>query len=384
MRLFLKMQKTFFKNFFLLCINVFILFPFKKILKINEKKVVYIPVHFQCQGNAYALLKKWVDLFGDKFTHIYLCKHKNSKKDNVHYIRFGLTFLYHYATAKYIIRESEFNSIGLWPSKKSIVVQLWHASGAFKKFGLHTKRNYWIKFWRKKDIEKWNVVFCSSNYVVDIYSKAFGGFDKEKIVVNGLPRNDVLFKLSKMRNDLRKNFKIRNEKLILFAPTFREKTRREYYISMVEDIKFLSKSLTEEYKLAVRLHPNISKLCIDFSCILDLNSIAAEEALVISDILITDYSSIIFDFALLEKPMIFYAPDLHNYYNRRGFYFDYETFVPGPISYTKEELLKNIKEYDWTKWKDKVLDFKSKFNPYFDGKNSERAIKKILEIGEKK
>ena len=338
-------------------------------------------------------MEKWLELFEDDFRHVYLCKdtdkfrenkHREKGKRNIVFTRFNLSFFYHFATAKYIIREAGFNSVGLWPSKKSIVVQLWHGAGAFKKFGFYTKWNKWRKFWREKDIKNWDVVFCSSDSVVNIYSKAFGGFDKKKIVVNGLPRNDILFELNKKRDDLRKNFKINKEKIILFAPTFRDKVPWEHYINIAKDINFLATSISSEFKIALRLHQSIPKFIltyIDFSRILDLNAVKTEEALVISDILITDYSSIIFDFALLERPILFYAPDLNDYYDRRGFYFDYKSFVPGHISYTKEELLESIKKFDYTKWKTKIIEFKSKFNPYFDGKNSERAIKKILEIG---
>jgi len=376
-----------FKNIFLLSLNIFILLPFEKIFKINKNKVIYIPVHFQCQGNAHELLKEWDNLFNSEFVHIYLCEeNKRSNKHNIKYVKFGLKFLFHYATAKYIIRESEFNSVGLWPSKKSIIVQLWHGAGAFKKFGLHTKRSKWLKFWRKKDIESWDIVFCSSEFIKDIYSVAFSDFDKNRIFVNGLPRDDFLFNLNKKRNDLKSRMNIENRKIILFAPTFRDKEFEEYYLDMIEDINFISKKLPKGFQLAIRLHPSVPQRVfnfIDFSDILDFNTLKTEESLVIADILITDYSSIIFDFALLEKPILFYAPDLDVYYDKRGFYFDYKSFVPGPISYSKEELLENIKHYDWLKWQDKVKEFKEKFNPYFDGKNSERAINKILEIGEK-
>ncbi|WP_022670392.1 CDP-glycerol glycerophosphotransferase family protein [Hippea alviniae] len=375
------------KDIILILINIFILSFLKKILKVNKSKVVYIPVHFQCQGNTYELLKKWSNLFGNKFIHIYLCEEsKRSNKHNIKYVKFGLKFLFHYSTAKYIIRESEFNSVGLWPSKKSVVAQLWHGAGAFKKFGLHTKRSRWLKFWRKKDIESWDIVFCSSEFIKDIYSVAFGDFDRDRIFVNGLPRNDFLFSLNQKRNDLKSQMNIENKKIILFAPTFRDKEFEEYYLDMIEDINFISKKLPKDFQLAIRLHPSVPQRVfdfIDFSDILDFNAFKTEESLVIADILITDYSSIIFDFALLEKPMLFYAPDLDVYYDKRGFYFDYKSFVPGPISYSKEELLENIKQYDWLKWQNKVKEFKEKFNPYFDGKNSERVINKILEIGEK-
>ena len=99
-----------------------------------------------------------------------------------------------------------------------------------------------------------------------------------------------------------------------------------------------------------------------------------QELLMVTDLLITDYSSIIFDYAILGRPMIFFPWDLDKYKKERAFYFDYEDFVPGPICFSTEELVEKILSVD--KWFDrkKMLEFARKFNNPFDGRASERVM----------
>lgn len=376
------------KNFLLIVINLFICF-LSKIFPIDKNKVVYIPAHFHVKGNGFYLMEEWIKV--PEFRHFYLCNSfqtctKDFDKNNVTFCSFGLKFIYHLATAGYLIRESEYNSIGIINNPKTIVVQLWHAAGAFKKFGLDIRnRSIMLKFFRKQDMKRWDVIFCSSDELKDIYARAFGNVDKNKIVVSGLPRNDYLFKLNEKRFSTRKNMNITtNEKVILYAPTFRDKKIASDYKFIYNLIDFFTRTFKEDYILAIRLHPIIPKKVKDEihynSRILDFDKLDTELALVVSDILITDYSSIIFDFALLEKPILFYAPDLATYYDKRGFYFKYNEFVPGPILYTPEELFDFISNMNYREIASRVKIFKKKFNPYFDGYNSKSALSYILKI----
>lgn len=351
-------------------------------VSIDNNKVVYLPVDHYFKGNVKSLLDEWIKK--DTYKHVFLCKDKNLSLDikykNVKILNFGVFFIYHYATAKYIIRESGFNSIGLTVRNGAVVVQLWHAAGAFKKFGFDVHSNsFFFKWQRGRDIKKWSMLLCSSREIVDIYSKACGEFDKSKIFISGLPRNDHLYDLCSSRELLRDGYNIKyGQKIVLYAPTFRDKSND--FSLFIEFIRYLEKSLPKEYLLAIRLHPKISNnICLDGDFI-DLNSCETEEALIISDLLVTDYSSIIFDFSLMEKPMFFYVPDLEDYYGERGFYYDYESFVPGPFSGKKEKLLDFIVKHDCFNDNDRVLSFKKRFNPYFDGKNSARVLNRILEL----
>ncbi len=359
--------------------KIFSLFP------ISDNKVSYLPANLEYSGNAKAIYELWNKQY-PMYKHIWFTKSCDISKRNTNtrFVQNGLVMLLHLMTSKYWIKETEFKKWLIIPRKGTKVIQLWHAAGAFKKFGVHARGR---KNVMNKEFNYWDLVFCSSKHVVDIYSEAFGGFDKSKIVVNGLPRNDFLYTLTKKKNLIRRKLGIPSgRKLIMYAPTFRDKMEKSGYVFILELITQVKQLIDEGYSFGVRLHPRIPIRIEDIASygkdIVDLGKCTTEEAIVASDVLITDYSSIIFDFALLEKPMIFYAHDLKNYYNERGFYFSYESFVPGPIAYNSYDLTSTIKNYDLKKWIPIIREFRNKFNPFFDGKNSERALKKILELKE--
>ena len=100
------------------------------------------------------------------------------------------------------------------------------------------------------------------------------------------------------------------------------------------------------------------------------------DILLISEMLITDYSSVVFEYSLLERPILFYSPDRDLYKEERDFYYDYESFVPGPIITNTEELIKGINNESFDR--DRVIAFKKKFFDYLDGKSSKRFVDKII------
>lgn len=347
------------------------------LLEVDEYKVCYVPVGHKKTGNTFQVLSLWSKNL--KYKHYYLTNEYAVECDNVCFCKLNMKFIYHYSTAKYIIRESEFDSIGLLPRSDSVNIQLWHAAGAFKKMALDlNKRSAFLRIFRKKDMESWSFVLCSSPCLVEIYSNAFL-IDKKNIFVSGLPRNDFLFSLSRTGNYSLREKISKGKKVVLYAPTFRDRSTKNDDSLVCAVVEFLSESLPEEFVVAVRLHPSVTKIKIAEN-ILRLNEYHVEECLCLSDYIITDYSSIIFDYALLGRPMLFYVPDLDKYYDKRGFYFEYEEFVPGPIYKNKEELLFGIVNYNMSEWKDKIDAFSSKYNPFFDGKNTERVLNKILSL----
>lgn len=269
-------------------------------------------------------------------------------------------------------------------NNKSTVIQLWHAPGAFKKFGGSVENASMLKLIS----DNTDYLIITSKYIEDYYAEAFQ-IDKSKIKVLGLPRADYYFKNHNIEN-LRQNFNNKynlesDKKIILYAPTFRENEEYNNVFNYLNVDEF-NKSLSDDYILALRLHPKIKKFyssqigvngdyidCSDYQ--------NEQELLLISDILITDYSSIMIEFALLNKPIIFFAYDLDNYMNNeRGFYLDYKKDLPGPIVYSTEELVNTIKDGIDT----------SKLNPFIqtqfddvDGHSSKRIVDFVLNEGEK-
>jgi len=201
----------------------------------------------------------------------------------------------------------------------------------------------------------------------------------------GLPRMDYFFEMDEHQM-LKKRFfaeypELKHKKLILYAPTFRGKAQQTSTFDFSVDFHMLKKSLGDHYAVLVHLHPYMNGK-IDqhgefFRFVYQLGDhYSIEEILILSDLLITDYSSIIFDYSILSRPIAFYAKDLNSYRLERDFYYQYEEFVPGPIFDDSEELALWIikEEFDFQK----IVEFRKRFLPDCDGKVSKRVVQQII------
>ena len=269
-------------------------------------------------------------------------------------------------------------------NNKTSVIQLWHAPGAFKKFGGSVENASMLKQISKNT----DYLIITSEYITDHYSEAFQ-IDKSKIKALGLPRADYYFEkhdTKKLRDSFNKKYNLNsNKKIILYAPTFRENKEFNNVFNYL-DIDEFNKKLSDEYILVLRLHPKIKKFyssditgngdyidCSDYK--------NEQELLLISDILITDYSSIMIEFGLLKKPVIFFAYDLDNYLsNERGFYLDYKKDLPGPIVFSTDELISAIVNGVDTS---KLESFIKMEAGAVDGNSSKRIVDFVLNEGEK-
>ena len=209
--------------------------------------------------------------------------------------------------------------------KETTVIQLWHAAGAFKKFGMHTiEKNSHIEIKKQKKMHGYyDYVIVSSNAVVDTYAEAFR-MDKSHILPLGLPRIQQLIEQNNKQYDFKewlccKYDKLWYKKIILYAPTFRENNgKRDYKPSL--EIKDFASQLPEEYIIALKFHPRAPLTTSKYpENVINVSKVPTEIVLICSDMLITDYSSIFFDFSTLSKPVFFYTPDEIMY--NRGLYF---------------------------------------------------------------
>ncbi|EQB88372.1 hypothetical protein M918_04320 [Clostridium sp. BL8] len=262
------------------------------------------------------------------------------------------------------------------------MVNTWHALGAFKKFALHSAKSSEDIDRFKKDGNNIDYLLVSSENLKDIYSEALN-IPIEKILSLGIPRTDPLFDeiyKNNVKKEFLKKFKdIKDKKIILYAPTFRDNEKIDFKMKL--DLELLKKNFAGECKVLLRLHPIIRhKYSIPIELqdfVIDVGKDNINDLMVVSDILITDYSSVIFEYALLKKPIIFYAYDYDKYNEQlRGFYFPYEEFVPGPIVKTTEEVVKLIKEKEFNL--EKIEIFSKRFCDFTDGKSSERFVNNFL------
>ena len=297
------------------------------------------------------------------------------------------------ADAEYIfINDSSYfiSCLPLRPETK--VIQTWHACGAFKKFGYSVADK---KFGSgKSDLERFPVhknfsmVTVSSREVVWAYAEAFHmESEKEKIVSTGISRTDCYYSSARRKAAQKRvsevigqhlGIEAKNKKIVLYAPTFRGKVA---YAKSPERLDFekLCALAGDDYIFLCKHHPFVKKRPeIPAACsdrVLDVTELLEiEDLLMCSDVCITDYSSLIFEYSLMERPMLFFAYDLDEYYDERGFYYPYRDLVPGPILSNTEEVAACLKNMDNWFDRNRVIRFKEKYMGACDGHATERIL----------
>ncbi|MBB3130941.1 CDP-glycerol glycerophosphotransferase [Paenibacillus rhizosphaerae] len=308
--------------------------------------------------------------------------------------RNGLQQLFYAAIAFIWIFDSRQSNI-FKKRSGSIFIQTWHGTPLKKlamdmtvlNMGGHTDLEQY-----KRDflgcVNSWDYLISQNKYSTEVFRHAFD-FKKE-IWEIGYPRNDSLFMNhnSKQILEIKKKLNIATEKkVVLYAPTWRDdeyKTSGRWILNLPGNLHKLIKQLNNEYTFLIKGHYLVemdmasSESVRFFSYEQDI-----QELLLISDVLITDYSSVMFDFSLLGKPMIFYLYDFERYKNElRGFYFNIVDEAPGPVVFYEEELiniLRNMNTYQHS-YHEKYLQFVRKFNHADDGHASQRVVEKIKSI----
>ncbi len=258
---------------------------------------------------------------------------------------------------------------------ETVITQLWHAPGAFKKFGASsTSDNKEIDLIKKSN-EKVTYLINTSKNISDIYCEAFQ-IDKSKIKPLGLPRMDYYFKNNcNVREKFDEKYPIaRSKKIVLYAPTFRDNEPDNDVFNFLDIDKF-NQYLGDEYVLALRLHPKIN---IDYSegDFIDVTDFENEqELLLIADLLISDYSSLVIEFAALNKPIILFTYDFKRYLSKdRGFYFDLSKVI-GEVVTNSDDLINSIKNNNFNT--DNLKFLKTQFD-VIDGKASQRIVELLL------
>lgn len=310
--------------------------------------------------------------------------------------RYGrFRYLYYMATAKIWIfdcRQPEW----LIKRKNCFYIQTWHGT-PLKRLVLDMDDVFMmnesdIKTYQSgfvKNVQIWDFLISQNPFSSVTFQRAFA-FERDMLEI-GYPRNDILFSknneediaLLKQRLGLPKD-----KKILLYAPTFRDDEFEEnssYKFSPKLSFDLLQEALKDDYILIVKYHYLIMDYIDwfpykDFIYHFDQSDDIAELFLV-SDMMITDYSSVMFDYSILRRPMLFYAYDLEKYKNElRGFYFDYEDEIPGPISADTETLIRDILQYDASVYEEKYEKFCRKYNPWDDGHASEKVVEMIEKI----
>ncbi|EAF8202888.1 CDP-glycerol glycerophosphotransferase family protein [Listeria monocytogenes] len=321
-----------------------------------------------------------VDVTGFNFDFIQLKPKK---------IKHFISLMFHLNTAKVVITDNYFVELaGLKERKNVTCIQIWHANGALKKFGWEDKAAQKRSARDKKRFQevyrRFSKVLVGSDEMAAIFQKSFLLEDSQMLKL-GIPRTDNFFNQQQLKENAEwtnTKLDLSNKKKLLYAPTFRDEELHSTTLHL--DIAKMKQALGNEYQLILKLHPSISndldKVVDDFVVYADKET-PIETILPAVDMLITDYSSIPFEFALLEKPMIFFTYDLEEYDKARGLSDGFLATIPGPFVHTTEELIQVIEQEAFDL--EMVRAFAAKWNKYSDGHSSERFVSFLKEQLEK-
>lgn len=308
--------------------------------------------------------------------------------------RSSLMYYYNLARSKYWITNARMPN-NLMKREDCIYLQTWHGTPLKKLAGdlqnvfMPGTNSATYKMNFSNETAKWDYLVSPNAYSSEIFKRAF--WFKGELLEFGYPRNDVLYNKNNNKDIhlIKDNLNLPlDKKVILYAPTWRDDeyySVGKYQFSLQLDLENMQKELGDEYIIILRMHYLIaSELDIsqyasfvyDFSSYSDIS-----ELYLVADILITDYSSVFFDYANLRRPILFYTYDLDKYRDElRGFYLDIENEVPGPLLETTGEIINavnNIEQIN-TEYALKYDLFYDRMCEWDDGNASKNIVDKII------
>lgn len=305
--------------------------------------------------------------------------------------RFSFQYAYYLAVSKYLV----FNvRPPLWYRKKEgqVFLETWHGT-PLKRLVFDQEEvtsaspKYKQQFYRQR--KDWDFLVSANPFSSKTFRSCF--LYEGEMLEYGYPRNDILYWPNKdeIANQLREKLGIpKDKKTILYAPTWRDDQHYgsgQYKFELALDLKMMRQHLKDDYVVLLRTHHYISDH-IDVSGMEDFVYNLSDyddisEIYLISDICITDYSSVFFDYANLKRPILFYTYDFDKYKNQlRGFYIDMNTEVPGPLLYTSQQVVEAIEHIDdiVVEYQQRYEEFYERFCCFDDGHASEHVAEAML------
>ncbi|WP_458453943.1 bifunctional glycosyltransferase/CDP-glycerol:glycerophosphate glycerophosphotransferase [Methanobrevibacter sp.] len=358
---------------------------------IDEKRIVFESFNGRYYSDNPKYLYEYLyENYKDDFEFVWVLNNVNTKipGNPTKVKRFSLKYHKLMATSKYwVINTRQAGRLVKRPEQ--VIISTWHGT-PLKKLGFdmdniylnnpRTKERYII------DSAAWDYFISPNKFSTPILKRAFG-YDGE-MLETGYPRNDILYNADEDKvMQIKENLELPlDKKVILYAPTWRDD--EAYDVGKVKfklklELDKLEKAISDDYIILVRNHylvtdsniEDYKNFAIDVSRYDDI-----AELYLISDVLITDYSSVFFDYANLKRPMLFYMYDLEKYeHTLRGFYIDIEKEVPGPILKTTDEVIDALRNIDRIafKYSLKYDDFYNTYCSLEDGNSSRRIVEKV-------
>ncbi|QUW21214.1 CDP-glycerol glycerophosphotransferase family protein [Sporosarcina sp. Marseille-Q4063] len=289
--------------------------------------------------------------------------------------------IYHLATARHVFVDNYFAFLSVMNFKPGVeCIQLWHAAGAVKRFGMEDPTFYDRTSSAQKRFKsvyaRFDKVVVGSDSMIPVFKKAFNLKD-EQFLKTGIPRTDFFYDevaKSAAINEVYATYPgIESKQVILYAPTFRRDELEGQEIGL--EIEKMTTALGPEFMLLIRMHPAVKMNYVDsrLDGIIDVSAYPnVNHLLLVTDYLLSDYSSMPYEFALLNRPQIFFPYDLDDYEKESGFWSSYEDVVPGPIVQSTDEIIELIRNDEFDK--KRIQHFSNRWNRYSDGESSKALI----------
>lgn len=332
--------------------------------------------------------------YGDKYKYIWVTDRRGIKIDGKHVKckRWGLRYCYYLNRSKYWVFNMR-QPLSIPRREGTICLETWHGTPLKRlAFDLEdtysTVQNYKSNFY--KQTRGWDYLLSDNPFSTEKFQRCFL-VDREQILESGYPANDPMYApdLEERAAKIKKKLGIDpNKKVIMYAPTWRDDNmidKGQYGFELDLDINRLKAEFGDEYVLLLRLH----YLVVDRFDMKQFGDFAVDvcnyddvtELYLISDMLITDYSSVFFDYGNLKRPVLFYMYDLEKYRDvLHGFYLDIDKDLPGPIFRTNDEVVEAIKNIDkiQEQYKERYEEFYNRFCCVDDGHASQRVVETVF------
>lgn len=385
--------------------NVFkyIYYLLYRFIPIHKKKFLFIAYHgrgYLCNPKAIHEYMSQYEAYRD-YQFIWALK-KDHYVDipNAKVIRYNsLLFYYYLARSKYWIFNCKMPAY-LMKKKDQIYLQTWHGT-PLKKLAHDINIGPSATFYRSQvtkdqmtksydiDRQRYDYFLSPSAFATEKFISSFQ-LNPNQILEVGYPRNDFLTNITEEKiRQLKQKYNLpQDKKIILYAPTWRDNSynSKGYTYEIQVDFEYWKSKLYPNYVILFKPHylitnqyeyPGLNNFLYFMKEDTDINELYA-----ISDVLITDYSSVFFDFAILRRPILFYMYDLEEYKeNIRGFYLDVPTDLPGEVITEEDELihrLENLELYFY-QYIDKLKNFNQVYNSYQDGICSKKVVEAVID-----
>lgn len=355
------------------------------VFPLKSNKIVFFPYN----GKYYCNLKYITDYLikqKSKFKIVWIASDSEIKNKNIiKCSRNSIGFFYHVLSAKIVLYNNGFKNY-IPKRKEQIFIETWHGGGAYKKISkiFADAKN---RYYRTRMVNSVN----RNDYIISSCSAFEKAFKSDTLALNpkycnfGMPRNDIFFDIQMMKqikNKISSKYHLKDKKIVMYAPTFRDRG----FVNTIDFnslLKVLENRFGSEFVLFLRCHPHLSKdifqkysdaNIIDVSDVTDM-----QELLSAADVLITDYSSCMWDFSLTYKPCFIYANDIDCYKQERDFHTPIADW-PFPVATNNKELMSNILYFNKDNYLENVKQHHINLGSYEDGHASKRVFELIQHI----